>query len=395
MPGNRTLTKHVEDPADQADGAHRVVNPAAAEPGLRDDERATARTEHVIGGNPDILVPHITLAAPAAERLVAEPDITQHVDARRLRGHDEHRMTLIRRGIGIRHRHHDQKRRHRRKRREPLLAVDHPVIAVLDRAGGELLRIRATLWLGHREAGDDPIVQQRLEITLLEFGSAVVGQNLAVPGIRCLRTEDDRGAFGAAEYFVEQRQLHLAVSGSTQVRAQVGRPQPAFLDDLLQRRYQRLAHRVVEVVRLLDDQVNWLTFRTHELVNPLELPSPFRVSREVPSHRSSFRYSVATVRRALADHAGIGQLGDRAFVESQSGQHGPGVVAGQRRRSWRRRRGARKPWRRCGLRHAVDLDERLPRDVVRMARRLSDRQYRGGARPGCAELLLPLGTRLL
>src|SRR5882757_2353384 len=72
----------------------------------------------------------------------------------------------------------------------------------------------------------------------------------------------------------------------------MGSPQPALLDDLLQRRYQRLTHRVVEVVRLLDDQVNWFTFRAHELVNPLELRGPFRVSREVPSHRSSFRYSV-------------------------------------------------------------------------------------------------------
>jgi hypothetical protein len=102
-------TKHVEDPADQADGAHRVVNAAAAEPGLCHDERATARSEHVIGGDPDILVPHITLAAPAAERLVTETHITQDVDTRGLSGHDEHRMTLIRRGIGIRHGHHDQK----------------------------------------------------------------------------------------------------------------------------------------------------------------------------------------------------------------------------------------------------------------------------------------------
>src|SRR6202042_1429590 len=94
VPGNSTLTKHVEDPADQADGAHRVVNPSAAEPGLRDDERTTARSEHVIGGNPDVLVSHITLATPTTERLVTETDITQYVDSRRLSGHDEHRMTF-------------------------------------------------------------------------------------------------------------------------------------------------------------------------------------------------------------------------------------------------------------------------------------------------------------
>src|ERR1700744_1781858 len=70
-------------------------------------------------------------------------------------------------------------------------------------------------------------------------------------------------------------------------------------------------------------------------------------------------------------------------------------VAGHGRRGRRRRYGAGKRWGRRGLGHPVDLDERPPRDVVRMTRRLSDRQYRGGARPGRAELLLPLGTRFL
>ena len=54
-----------------------VVNPAAAEP-LRDDEPHTARTERVlVGRDPDVLVPHITLAAPAADRLVTETHIAQ------------------------------------------------------------------------------------------------------------------------------------------------------------------------------------------------------------------------------------------------------------------------------------------------------------------------------
>src|SRR5271156_1251649 len=76
------------------------------------------------------------------------------------------------------------------------------------------------------------------------------------------------------------------------MRTQVGGPQPALLDDLLQGRNQRLAHRVVEIVRFLDDQIDWLTLSAHELVNPGELVGPLWVGREIPGHYSSFRCSV-------------------------------------------------------------------------------------------------------
>src|ERR1700733_10562953 len=53
-------------------------------------------------------------------------------------------------------------------------------------------------------------------------------------------------------------------------------------------------------MRLLHDQIDWFTFRTHELVNPGELCGPLRVGREVPGHRSSFRYSVVLTLRPAA-----------------------------------------------------------------------------------------------
>ena len=174
-------------------------------------------------------------------------------------------------------------------------------IAVLDRRGGEHLRVGAALRLGHREAGHDPVVEQRLEVALLQLGRAVVGEDLAVAGVGRLRAEHDRRALGPAEDLVEQRQLHLAVAGTAEVRAEVGGPQAALLDDLLQRRDERLADRVVEVVRLLDDQIDRLAFRAHELVDPGELLRPLGVGREVPRHRKlpSFRqcHALAVVPR--------------------------------------------------------------------------------------------------
>ena len=103
---------------------------------------------------------------------------------------------------------------------------------------------------------------------------AVVGEDLAVAGIGRLRAEDDRRALRAAQDLVEQRQLHLAVARPAEVRAEVGGPQPALFDDLLQRGDQRLAHRIVEVVRFLDDQVDRFALGAHEVLDPLQLLRP-------------------------------------------------------------------------------------------------------------------------
>ena len=65
-------------------------------PRLGDDERSAARPQHVIGRDADVLVTDVALPATATERLVAEPDIAQHVDARCVAGHDEHRIPLVR-----------------------------------------------------------------------------------------------------------------------------------------------------------------------------------------------------------------------------------------------------------------------------------------------------------
>src|ERR1700761_2928488 len=199
-------------------------------------------------------------------------------------------MALVWRCIGIRHRHNYQQRRHRCKGRKPLFAVDDPMIAVLHRARGEDFRVRAALRFGHRETRDDPVVQQRLQIALLELVSAVVGQDFAIAGIRSLGSEYDRRTFRPPENLVEQGQFHLAVSGSAQMRTQMSSPQPTPLDDLLQRRNQRPPHRVVEIVRLLDDQIDWLTLGADEFVDPGELCGPLRGGREIPGHRLSFRY---------------------------------------------------------------------------------------------------------
>ena len=50
LAGERPLAHHVERLADAGDGAHRVVDAAAAEAGLGDGERLALTAEDVVGG---------------------------------------------------------------------------------------------------------------------------------------------------------------------------------------------------------------------------------------------------------------------------------------------------------------------------------------------------------
>ncbi len=115
-----------------------------------------------------------------------------------------------------------------------------------------------------------------------------------------MRAENDWRAFGPAEDLVEQRELDLTESGAAQMRAEVGRPQAALLDDLLQRRDQRLAHRVIQVVRLLDDQIDRLAFGTDELDRPRRAAPPTRGSVEKSHAIANYRPSVNVSLTAAA-----------------------------------------------------------------------------------------------
>jgi len=95
---------------------------------------------------------------------------------------------------------------------EPFLAVDHPVVAMQLGVRGENLGVGAALRLGHREARDDLVGEQRFEEALFLLGRAVLGENLRVAGIGGLAAENGRREARAAEDLVHQRELDLSVS---------------------------------------------------------------------------------------------------------------------------------------------------------------------------------------
>ena len=97
-------------------------------------------------GSAHVLVDDLGVAAVGAEALVRvlhRRHVAQDLHARRVDRHDEHRRALVAVRVGVGDGHHDQEVGHRRVGREPLAAVDHPPVAVLDRARLEQRRVAA------------------------------------------------------------------------------------------------------------------------------------------------------------------------------------------------------------------------------------------------------------
>ena len=281
------LNHHVERLTRVRNGPHAMVDPPAAESGLCHHECLTAIAEHVVEWHAHIGVAHVRVR-PLVGTLVlpAEPDIAHDLHTRRLDRHDEHRLLLVRGVLRVCHRHHDEERSKASVRREPLLAVDHPLVTVTDSARGEHLRICAALGLGHREAGVDLAVQERLEVLLLLFRRAVVGENLAVTAVRRLAAEHHRPALGATDDLVEERKLHLAITGTTEVGPKVAGPQTAGTNLRLQRRDHPLANGIAAVVRVLDDEVERLELLADEIVHPIKFRLVLRIRLELVTHRA-------------------------------------------------------------------------------------------------------------
>jgi hypothetical protein len=134
LPAERPLAHHVDRLLGHADRPHGVVDPAAAEPGLGDDEGLALAAQQRLLGDPHVLVVDQRVGA-LVQRLAVEADVAHDVDAGRVRRHEEHRHPLVGADVGVGHRHDDEERRGLGVGREVLPAVDDPLVAVLVRPG--------------------------------------------------------------------------------------------------------------------------------------------------------------------------------------------------------------------------------------------------------------------
>ena len=186
----RALAHLVEGGAHLGDGAHRVVDAAAAEPCLRDHEALAAMPEQVVLRDANVRVANVAVGSFLGPR--ADADVADDLNTRRLLRHQEHGHLVVGRRLRVGHHHDDQEGGVARVRGEPLLAVDHPLVAVEHGLGLEHLGVGAAVRLGHRVGRDDLVVEQRLKEARLLRVRAVVGEDLRIARVRRLATEGDR-----------------------------------------------------------------------------------------------------------------------------------------------------------------------------------------------------------
>ena len=183
--------------------------------------------ERVRHRHPHVRVPHLAVRRPAAPGVAEHRHRPDDVDARRVDRDDDLRCAGVRRRVGIGDRHDDAERRALRARREPLVAVDHPVVAVAYRARPERRRVGARHFgLGHREERANAASDEWEEPPLLLLVGAEQVEDLGIAGVRRLAAEDQLAPDGAADLLVQVGVVQEAGAGAARFRRHVRRPEP-------------------------------------------------------------------------------------------------------------------------------------------------------------------------
>ena len=157
---------HLDRPLGGADRAHAVVDAAGAEAVLGDHEAGLARAEQVGLGHSAVLVEDLAVAGAAV--VAHHRDGADEVEPGVVDGDDDHARPRVGVRVGVGDDHRDRDRGADGAGGEPLVAVDHPLVAVELGAGLKRRRVRARdLRLGHREAAADLAVEQGLEPPLV------------------------------------------------------------------------------------------------------------------------------------------------------------------------------------------------------------------------------------
>ena len=142
--------------------------------------------------------------------------------------------------------------------------------------------------LGHRVAGGDLAIEQRLQVALLLLLGAVVREDLGVAGVRRLAAEDRGRPARAAQHLVHQRELRLSVAGAAELGPQVAGPETPLLHLLLQRSHDLHRAGVGLVVGIVQHEVEGLDLVADESGHPVELALELGLGLEIPGHGGSF-----------------------------------------------------------------------------------------------------------
>ncbi len=199
----------------------------------------------------------------------------------------------------------DREARSTSARDEPLVPVDHPLVAVLIGAGLDERRVRTgDLGLGHGEAAHHPPLAERPEVLLLLLVGRPVQECVHVALVGRLAVHHPRPEVGLRRLGLDHRHLGVAEAHATPLLGHVGQPQTGLLR-LVAHREQNL--QVLPAVYVFAVAYPGLT-QLHGLLDELANAQPevFELGREgeVDRHGS-----------ASGDRTGAGEEPERDGVE--------------------------------------------------------------------------------
>ena len=141
-------------------------------------------------------------------------------------GDEDHRPAPVRLGIRVRDREDDGEAGSVGAAREPLVPVDHPVVAVPHGTRLEQRRVGAgDVGLGHREERPHLAGDERAQEALLLLVRAEQVQDLRVPGIGRLAAEHELRVRRAPDLLVEAGVVEEAEPGPSRLGRHVRRPE--------------------------------------------------------------------------------------------------------------------------------------------------------------------------
>ena len=188
LAGQRAPAHQLQRPLGLADGAHAVVDAARPQSTLRHLEAAAATEDQVVIGHSHVLEADMHVAVRG---VVAAVDVHGAHDLHAFGPgrHQDLGVALVLLGrvrVGADHDDVDPAARVAGARGEPLLAVQHPLLALGSGLHGDVGGIGGgDARLGHDVGRADLALQQRLQPLLLVRWGAVALQNLHVAGVGC------------------------------------------------------------------------------------------------------------------------------------------------------------------------------------------------------------------
>ena len=252
---------------------------------LGQDEPLAGLADQVVGGHAAVVEHDLRVVARAPVLGVGVRhgvDVPHDLHARGTRRNDEHRGVPVGTSLGVGLGEHQHDVGHRGVGDEPLVAVDHPFLAVLGGGGADHRRVGAgEERLGQRKGAGDVAPEVGPEPPFLLRLGGTVRHQLHVPAVGRLHPENGHRHHATTDDLRHQRQVQLPEPFPTEIRVEEGAPEAAFFDLVLEMALDDLP---LLGGQLVEEGLEGDDLAVDERPHPGQILFELRLGLEVPRH---------------------------------------------------------------------------------------------------------------